>query len=158
VDRRRFLSIVRSVVLTRGWRCSFYCLMTNHYHLLVTSPQPDLPVGMHAINFMAARTFNKRHGYTGHLFEKRYGSELVKSESHLLETYRYIALNPVRAGLCADPADWPWSSYGATIGVRPLPDFVEVDEVLSAFSQNPERARALLREFVLEGLALRRAA
>lgn len=76
-DRRRFLAIVRSVGLRLDWSCHFYCLMTNHYHLLVTTPEPNLAIGMHAINFTAAKRFSKRHGYTSHLFERRYKSTLV---------------------------------------------------------------------------------
>jgi putative transposase len=110
-DRARFLAITRDVILKRRWICLSYCVMTNHYHLLVRTPNPDLAAGMHAINHLTARTFNKRHGYSGHLFERRYGSELVETEVHLLETIRYIALNPVRAGLCETPEEWRWSSY-----------------------------------------------
>ena len=158
LDRRRFISILRIVVRRRGWICHFYCLLTNHYHLLVTTPEPDIAVGMHALNNLTARTFNKRHGHTGHLFERRYSSAVVKEEGHLLECYRYIALNPVRAGLCSDPADWPWSSYPATIGRAPVPDFLNVDGVLAQFSADRKRAQQLLHEFVLERLTEQRAA
>ena len=152
IDRRRFLAILRHVVLRRNWICHFYVVMTNHYHLLIRTPAADIAAGMQVLNYLAARTFNKRHGYTGHLFERRYGSKLVQSEEQLLTCYRYIALNPVRAGLCADPADWSWSSYRATIGLAPVPDFLHVDRVLANFSDDRERAQQLLREFVLAGL------
>ena len=157
-DRNRFVAIVRDVVVRRQWICHAYCLMTNHYHLLITTPAPDIAIGMHAINHLAARTFNKRHGYKGHLFERRYNSPLVETEAHLLETLRYIALNPVRAGLCERPQDWPWSSYRAAVGLAPVADFVSVDPTLELFSDRRETAQRLLHEFVNDPLVEARAA
>ncbi|MBA3717997.1 MAG: transposase [Actinobacteria bacterium] len=157
-DRVRLLTIVRDVVLRRKWICLAYCLMTNHYHLLVITPNPDLATGMHALNSGVARTFNKRHGYTGHLLERRYSSELILTDAHLLDTVRYIALNPVRAGLCEFPDQWPWSSYRASIGLAPAPDFLAVDELLALFSHRPETAQRALEAFVMGRVAMSRAA
>jgi putative transposase len=132
--------------------------MTNHYHLLVTTPNPDLAIGMHTLNHLYARSFNRRYKLTGHLFERRYHSVLVETDSHFIELVRYQALNPVRAGLCERADDWPWSSYRATLGVCECPDFLSVDEVLAAFAKERATAQRLLHEFVHDPAALRRAA
>ena len=147
-DRARFLAILRCVVRERSWSFHYYCLMTNHYHLLFTTPAGDLAAGMHALNGGYARTFNRRHGHSGHLFEKRYYSILVTRESHFVGLFRYLALNPVRAGLCENPLDWRWSSYAAAAGLTRCPDFVSLDAVHGAFSDNVHAAQRFLRKFV----------
>jgi putative transposase len=148
LDRTRFLAILRDVVITRRWKCHFYCLMTNHYHLLLTTQLADLAVGMHALNHVYAKTFNRRHRYTGHLFERRYFSVLVERESHLMELVRYLALNPVRGGMCTNALDWRWSSYAALVGTCQRPDFLTFETILEAFSHDPEAARVMLQQFV----------
>ena len=94
------------------WQCHSFCLMPNHYHLLLETPQPNLGTGMLRLNGAYARRFNARHRRVGHVFQGPYRAQVVKRDEHLLEVCRYIALNPVRAGLCTEPASWPWSSYG----------------------------------------------
>ena len=147
-DGSRFLAILREVVLRREWTCLCYCLMTNHYHLVVQSPAPDLARGMRELNHLVARTFNRRHGYEGHLFERRYWSEIIETDEYLLNTVRYIALNPVRAGLTVKPEDWPWSSYAASIGLRRPEDFVNVDALLDMLAPTRERSEQALHDFV----------
>ncbi|MDQ3895486.1 MAG: transposase, partial [Actinomycetota bacterium] len=129
-DRLRFLSLVAVVVPLHEWICSAYCLMTSHYHLLVTTPEANLGRGMQLLNGVYAQTFNRRHGEVGHVFESRYQSPRVENEQHLLEVTRYIVLNPVRAGTCDDPAEWKWSSYRATLGLATAPRFLALDSVL----------------------------
>ena len=111
VDRRRFLDLFDRTLRRHGWRERLYCLMSNHFHLLIETPHPTLSKGMHYLNSVYAGRFNERHCLDGHLFESRFGSVLVETEEHLEETFRYIAFNPVRAGLCEHPAEWPWSSW-----------------------------------------------
>ena len=106
---------------------------------------------MHRLLHRHARTFNHRHGRRGHLFEERYGSALLRSEEHLLSAARYIALNPVRAGLCHDPADWPWSSHRATAGFAPRPRFLVTDWLLGVLDAHPAVARARYRDFIGTG-------
>jgi REP element-mobilizing transposase RayT len=113
VDYMTFLRMLAQVVAEFGWRCHAYCLMPNHYHLLLETPEPNLGRGMHVLNGRYARRFNERHGHVGHVFQGPYHREPVERDEHLAETCRYIALNPVRAGLCERPEDWPWSSYSA---------------------------------------------
>jgi len=110
-DRRLFLLLRDRVVRRCGWHLKAHCLLTNHFHLLVETPKPNLSIGMHQLNGVYASIFNQRHRVDGHLFEARFGSSLVETEDHLAETLRYIAFNPVKAGLCDHPRDWPWSSF-----------------------------------------------
>src|SRR6184192_2866099 len=112
-DYRRFLAILAFVVERFGWRCLTYCLMPNHFHLLVETPEPNISEGMQLLNGTYAQWFNLRYGYDGHLFQGRYFSQLIEGPYHLLELSRYVVLNPVRAGICEDAAGWPWSSCRA---------------------------------------------
>ena len=111
VDRGHFLSLQTRAGHRHGWRCIAYCLLTNHFHLLIETPRPTLAAGMHQLNSGYAHYFNERHGLTGHVFERRFDSRLVDSEEHMHEALSYIALNPVKAGLCDHPWEWPWSSF-----------------------------------------------
>jgi REP-associated tyrosine transposase len=110
-DRLQFLGLRDNVIRRCGWRLREWCLMTNHFHLLVYTPAPNLSAGMHRLNSVYANYFNQRHGFDGHLFDRRFGSRLVETEEHFLEVMRYIAFNPVEAGLCSHPSDWRWSSF-----------------------------------------------
>jgi REP element-mobilizing transposase RayT len=101
-----------------------FCLMGNHYHLVVRTRQPNLSRLMRQINGEYTRAFNRRHGVTGHLFQGRFHAILVDSDAYLVEVCRYVELNPVRAGLVESAADWPWSSYGAHTGMRPSPSWL----------------------------------
>lgn len=150
-DASRFLSLLAKVVERREWRCHSYCLMPNHFHLLIDMPDPTLSAGMHELNWRYARWFNLRHGFTGHLFQERFSSKTVVGESHLLEVVRYIPLNPVRAGLCARPDLWPWSSYRAMLR-GPVPALLHREWLLSRFAPDEARARELYERFVLEEL------
>jgi REP element-mobilizing transposase RayT len=104
--------------------CHAYCLMPNHYHLLVETPRANLDEAMHRLTSTYAVRFNRHHDRTGHVFQGRYGSKLVTDDDYALTVVRYIAANPVQAGLCASPEDWPWSSYAATAGLAPSPPFL----------------------------------
>src|SRR5205085_11255472 len=105
-DRRMFLGLLGVVLGRLGWRCSSYCLMPNHYHLVAETPQPDLSRGMQELNSRYASGFNWRYGLDGHLFQGRFRSIAVEGEEHFLELARYVVLNPVRAGLCSSPEEW----------------------------------------------------
>ena len=120
-DRRRFLSILAGVCDRYCWECHAWCLMTTHYHLLVRTREPTLADGMQLLNGSYARTFNRRRRVRTHVFGARYYSGLVGSEPHFVATLRYIALNPVAAGICKRADEWPWSSYAVWVrtGARP---------------------------------------
>src|SRR5262249_43813541 len=114
VDRVMFLRLLARFEDRFRWTRLAYCLMGNHYHLLMRTPNAGLAAGMQRLNGCYAQWFNRRHARTGHLFQGRYGSELVRTDAHLLATARYIEMNPVAAGLCAAPEEWRWSqSAGA---------------------------------------------
>src|SRR5262245_14640075 len=151
-DRYRFLGLLASTVRRYEWTCHAYCLMTTHYHLLVTTRHPNIARGMQQLNGSHGSGFNKRHKLVGHVFQGRYHAGIVEREPHLLELVRYIALNPVRAGLCAGPEDWAWSSYRSTLGLDRTPDFLATDFLLECFADDPKRAPAQLRKFVKAGL------
>ena len=112
-DREAYLRILGLVIKKRRWRCLAYCLMDNHVHLLLETPEANLAAGMQSLHGVYAQTFNERHDRVGHLFQGRYGSVRITTDSHLWTTVRYIALNPVAAGLSTRPAEWKWSSYCA---------------------------------------------
>ncbi len=150
-DRLRFGQLLTGVVDRFDWRCHAYCWMTNHFHLLVETPNGDISSGMQRLNGMYAQWFNWRHGFEGHLFDRRFGSVLVEDESHLLELTRYIVLNPVRAAACEHPGEWRWSSYSETLGVRDPAPFLRTAWLLSLFSEDPKRARELYARFVASG-------
>lgn len=147
-DRMLFLDILGEVVERLGWRLHAYCLMGNHYHLMVETPRANLATGMRQLNGVFTQGTNRRHGRVGHLFQGRYKAILVERDAYLLELSRYIVLNPVRAGMVAQPADWPWSSYRATAGLDSVPPWLTVDWLLDAFSADRSTARASYAAFV----------
>jgi len=147
-DYEAFLAILEQVVDRFGWVCHSYCLLGNHYHLLVETPHPNLPLGMRQLNGVFAQQYNRRRSRVGHVFQARYTSVLVERDPYLLNVVRYIAWNPVRAGLCRTPAEWKWSSYPAFLGLAPAPAFLSTDWVLAQFGGDRRNARERLREFV----------
>ncbi len=132
LDRRMFMGLLGQTAHRCRWSCLAYCLMTNHFHLVVALTNAQLSRGMHRLNWMYALRFNERYGHSGHLFEARFGSRTIDTETQLLETLRYVVSNPVRAGICADPADWPWSSFRATAGLERCPPFLAGARVRSS--------------------------
>jgi putative transposase len=149
-DRERgfFLRLLEGVVRRLQWRCRAYCLMGTHYHLMIETPEANLHRGMQRLNGLYAQWFNHQHERAGHLFTDRYYSVLVERESHAIELVRYIALNPIRGGLCRSPENWPWSSYAATIGKAPPPPFLDSDELVRWFAARRGAGVRRLRAFV----------
>jgi REP element-mobilizing transposase RayT len=145
-----FLSTLGEVIADRGWHCHCYCLMPNHYHLMLDTPRADLPEGMRDLNSAYATRFNTAHELSGHVFQGRYGSRLIRSDPHAREVSRYIPLNPVRAGLRPRPADWPWSSYRAAVGMTRPPAWLTIDRILRWFGDG-EAGRRAYQEFVAGG-------
>jgi len=103
---------------------------------------------MKALNGRYALRFNRRHERDAHLFKNRFGAVQQESESQLLWVLRYTARNPVESGLCAQPDEWPWSSYRACAGLEPAPAFLAVTDVLSYFGNESREAMARYRELV----------
>jgi putative transposase len=117
-DRETYLALLGRVVIRQRWRCLAYCLMPNHVHLLIETPEANLGAGMQRLHGLYAHLFNERHGRCGHVFQGRYGSVLLVTDEHLWAVAAYLALNPVRAGLCARPEQWPWGSHAVVHGRR----------------------------------------
>lgn len=151
-DREVFLSTLAAVIRDMNWLCHGYCLMTNHYHLLIETPDGNLSKGMRQLNGVFTQASNRRHRRCGHLFQGRFKGILVDKDAYLLELTRYVVLNPVRARMVHQPADWPWSSYRAMVGRADSPSWLETDALLAQFSDQITEARARYAQFVAEGL------
>ena len=152
-DRRAFLNVVGQVVSRFRWRCHAYCLMSNHYHLMIETPEANLTKGMRHLNGVFTQWSNRRHKRSGHLFQGRYKAILVDQDSYFLELARYIVLNPVRAAMVKHPRLWAWSSYGATVGVSPTPVWLATDDLLAEFGKRRTVARQKYQQFIAEGMS-----
>ena len=151
-DREAFLEILRDVIDRFEWRCHAWCQMTNHYHLFVETVHGNLSKGMRQLNGVYTQWSNRHHQRSGHLFQGCFKGILVDSDAYLQTLSRYIVLNPVRAGMVDDPADWPWSSYRATAGLqRPL-GWLTTGAILGTFGRKNGEARKAYRRFVREGI------
>lgn len=151
-DRHKFLDILGSVVRKHRWLCHAYCLMGNHYHLLIETPEGNLSRGMRQLNGIYTQAYNRRHKRPGHLFQGRYKAILVEKDSYLLALCRYIVLNPVAAGMVKAPGDWPWSSYLATAGLTAAPELLTTDWLTAQFASTRRKAYRLYRDFVCRGI------
>src|SRR5689334_21597075 len=114
-DRREFLDLLETANRRYGWECLAYCLMRNHYHLVVRTPLPNLSRAMRLVNGTYAARINRRYDRVGHLFQGRFRGVLIRSSGHLLVVVRDALRNPMVAGLCVKTEEWPWSSYQATL-------------------------------------------
>jgi REP element-mobilizing transposase RayT len=150
-DRLMFLEVLAEVCGRFQWVCHAYCLMSNHYHLLIETRESTLGQGMRQLNGVFTQRSNRRHHREGHVFQGRYKAILVQKEAYLLELARYVVLNPVRAGIVRSAREWPWSSYRATAGWSEVPRVLTVDWLLSAFGTRRKTAMQAYRRFVSEG-------
>jgi putative transposase len=145
IDRIEFLRLLAEVTRKLGWKCVAFCLMTSHYHLIVVVDDGVLPATMHRLNLGYVRGFNRRHVLRGRGQSHPYGSSRIRSDDHLLDRFAYVALNPVEAGLCSAPADWPWSSYAGTVGLAEPHSFVDDSPLLRALPRSELDPRTALR-------------
>jgi REP element-mobilizing transposase RayT len=148
-DRRMYLALLSDVIRRKRWRCLGFCLMDNHIHLLIETPEGNLAAGMQRLHGDYARYFNTRHDRVGHLFQGRYGAVRIESDEQLWAVARYIAANPVQAGLCELAEDWPWSSH-ALVLTGGGPRWLETDRLLEFFESDGGRPLARYRELVAE--------
>jgi len=150
-DRAAFLTVLGQAIERYNWLCHAYCLMGNHYHLLVETVDPTLSRGMRHLNGVYTQRFNRRHRRSGHLFQGRYKAILVEKDSHLLELARYVVLNPVRAKMVRACKDWQWSSYRATAGLEPASPLLATAWILYRFDSFRAKAQHAYRRFVSQG-------
>jgi putative transposase len=153
-DRLAWLETLGQVCARFNWVCHAYCLMTNHYHIVIETPDANLSKGMRQLNGVYTQLFNRAHRRAGHVFQGRFKAILVEKDSYLLELARYVVLNPLRAKMVRRLEQWPWSSYPATCGQVPTPAWLQTDFVLSQFGSQRARARIKYIAFVHEGKGL----
>ena len=151
-DRETFLKILAFVNKRYHWLCHAYCLMDNHYHLMIETPDGNLSLGMRQLNGVYTQARNKRYNKTGHLFQGRYKAILIQKDTHLLEVCRYVVLNPVRARMVEKPEDWRWSSYRATGREETAHPCLTTDWILGQFSRTRGKAEKEYRQFVKWGI------
>lgn len=152
-DRQRWLELLARVATRCGWRVFAWVLMSNHFHLFVRTPRPNLSTGMHDLNSGYASGFNRRYRRCGSLFQGRFKAVLVEDDSHALELTRYVHLNPVRASIVEQLEEYGWSSYQDYLAVRKAPEWLDCETVLGALGKNRSRARSAYRCFVEAGLS-----
>jgi putative transposase len=146
-NRKRFLDYLESANEKYGAIIHCYCLMSNHYHLLLETPQANLSKVMHQINASYTTYFNTKRSRSGHLFQGRYKAILVDKESYAHELSRYIHMNPVRAKMVKKPWDYKWSSCGMYTGIQKSPSWLETSAILKSFGRKPYDA---YRSFVVK--------
>ncbi len=151
-DRQTFIDILADTIVKYNWLCHAFCLLDNHYHAVIETPDPNLSLGMRQLNGVYTQAFNRAHQRVGHVFQGRYKAILVEKESHLLELCRYVVLNPVRAGMVSKVDEWRWSSYKSTAYAGKVPEYLTIEWVLGQFAEQKNTARKRYREFVAEGL------
>ena len=153
-DRELFLNVLRQIIDRFHWLCHSYVLMSNHYHLLIETPEPTLSRGMRQLNGVYTQEFNRIHRRVGHLFQGRFKAVLIEKDGYLLEVSRYIVLNPVRSGLVKRPEEWKWSSFRAIAGLAGKPDFLELDWIRSQFGKDGSETAKEYIDFVMRGTSV----
>jgi putative transposase len=150
-DRQYWLRLLGEVCQRFNWHCHAYCLMDNHYHIVIETIDGNLSAGMRQLNGVYTQWHNRTQGKVGHVFQGRFKAIIVQRESYLLELARYVVLNPVRAGVCAQPQDWPWSSYAAMLGAA-HPPWLNTAWLLAQFGSSSEQARSPRRHRLAQHL------
>ncbi|SMC23707.1 REP element-mobilizing transposase RayT [Andreprevotia lacus DSM 23236] len=153
-DRQAWLTLLGQVCQRHNWVIHAWCQMSNHYHLVVETPEGNLAQGMRQLNGVYTQHVNRRHRRVGHVFQGRYKAILVEKEGYLLELSRYVVLNPVRAGMVALPESWPWSSYLCMVGETLAPDWLQTAWLLGQFGTRRHNAMAAYADFVRRGVGL----
>ena len=153
-DRQAWLTLFGQVCERFNWVCHAYCLMDNHFHIVVETVDGNLSAGMRQLNGVYTQTHNRTHGRVGHVFQGRFKTIIVQRETCLLELSRYVVLNPVRAHMCATPEQWPWSSYHATVGAGVAPQWLHTGWLLSQFGQQRRTAITAYVNHVRAGVGL----
>jgi REP-associated tyrosine transposase len=143
-----YLNLLKGVVERHGWRLLSYCLMPDHVHLLIQTPQANLSDGMNRLRGAYARKFNQSRGAVGHVFEGRFKNRIVTTEQHLFAAFGYIALNPVRRGLCSHPEQWAPSAHSSLVGAPGAGRRILAEDALRAFDSRPREAAVKYQRYV----------
>lgn len=151
-DRDRLVAMLRTTTRRYDWRVHFVVVLGTHWHLLLTTPKPNIAAGMQYLLGVYCQSFNRKYGRFGHLVSGRYGAPLLETNAHAATLVPYLALNPVKAGAVDRPEDWPWSTYASLVGLAPAWDFVDDAWLLEQFDADPSRARSYIRAYVEEEL------
>ena len=150
-DRTIFLEILSETIERYNWSCHAFCLMGNHYHLLIETIDPTLSHGMRHLNGVYTQSFNRRHHRAGHVFQGRYKAILVQKDTHLMALCRYVILNPVRAKMVKKPEDWKWSSYPTTLSAVSKPVWLTTDLDTRAVCPKQKDSTKRVSEFCKKG-------
>ena len=153
-DRVAWLEIVGAVCARFNWACHAWCQMTNHYHMVIETPEANLSQGMRQLNGVYTQHVNRAHARVGHVFQGRYHAILVEKQAYLNELARYVVLNPVRAGMVESPAQWAWSSFRAMTGHASRPPWLNTDWILGQFGSRRDEAVGAYVDFVRAGAGL----
>ncbi len=153
-DRLQWIEILSRACERYNWQVYAYCLMDNHYHILLETVDGKLCKGMRHLNGVYTQYYNRQHNRVGHVFQGRYKSIIVEKDAYLLELSRYVVLNPIRAGMVKKIEKWQWSSYRATIGDAVKPHWLQTDWLLSQFGRQRKRSRQRYIDFVRAGTGL----
>jgi REP element-mobilizing transposase RayT len=151
-DYLEFLNVLCSVAKRFNWLIYAYCLIGNHYHLLIETPDGNLSTGMRQLNGVYSQRYNRRHKQVGHLMQGRYKAIIVDKETYLAELSRYIVLNPVRVGISKRPEQWKWSSYRSTAGIGKGAECLRDDWLLRYFGKTRTKSQQKYQEFVHDGI------
>lgn len=151
-DRELFMVVLGEACGLFNWTVHAWCLMSNHYHLLVETPDSNLSRGMRYLNGVYTQRFNRTHSHVGHLFQGRFKAILVEKEAHMLELARYVVLNPVRAGMVESAEQWSWSSYPAMVGLSGCPEWFDREWLLGNFGESNRSAVRQYMRFVADGV------
>jgi putative transposase len=151
-DYRQFVHLLGLVCEEYAVECWSYCLMPNHYHAALRPERANISASIRCLNGEYAQWWNRKHGKVGHAFQGRFKDQIVQRERYLLALLRYIALNPVRAGLVTRPEEWEWSSYQGLAGLVPAPPFLGVSSALAIFDRSaPAESHEQFMKHVLGG-------
>jgi len=155
-EKWQLLDLLADTAKEYDWAMYAWCVMGNHYHFLLKTPDDNLSEGMHHINMSYGEWYNKSRGRHGHVFQDRFFSIMITEDSHLLEASRYVVLNPLRASLVAAVHEWPWSSYGAAVLGAPSRVPLRDRELMEMFGREEAESRELYRQFVQAGIGLKK--
>ncbi|MEN8171239.1 MAG: transposase [Pseudomonadota bacterium] len=153
-DREKWLEILGNTCKRFNWRCHAYCLMDNHYHIVIETAEANLSKGMRQLNGVYTQYYNIKHDRAGHVFQGRYKGILVEQDAYLLELSRYVVLNPIRAKMTKAIGTWKWSSYKSMIGEVASQPWLETNWILGQFGKQRKRAIDKYIDFVREGVGL----